>query len=188
MLDAIITDHDLFGIMRSSCHENDICIHVCDKLLDDSGNVKDELIKILKIDAYYSSKRMMKETPKSIDCLIVVKTGEKQFGLTLVELKNVSNSRELRPSKIRPKFDTTINDFLTKKFSHIFLSEQYKISHFHLWLVTNPYRWPPNLSEDEYRKKVKNTVLEMYLSEKPYKFKNHIALIEHKPPDTEVCI
>ena len=188
MLDAIITEHDLFGITRSGCHENDICIHICEELLDNDGNIKEELIKILKIDEYYSSKKMKDKTPKSIDCLIVMKTGEKQFGLTLVELKNVSGSRDLHPRKIRPKFDTTINDFLSGKFSHIFLNEQYNISHFRLWLVTNPYRWPPNLSEDEYRKKVKSTVLEMYLFEKPYKFKNHIALIEHKPPSTEVCI
>lgn len=77
MFNDIITDQDLFGIIRSNCNENNICIHVCDKLLDDNGNTKDELIKILKIDAYYSSKRMLKETPKSIDCLIILKTGEK---------------------------------------------------------------------------------------------------------------
>ncbi len=132
MLDAIIKDDDLFQIIRLDCNENGICIQICDKLLNNSGNLIEGLIKILKIDAYYSSKRMREETPKSIDCLIITKTGEKQFGLKLVELKNVSNAKNLRPNKIRQKFETTINEFLSKKFSHIFLNELYNISHFRL--------------------------------------------------------
>ena len=152
----------------------------------DNGALREDIIKILKVDKYYCSSRIH-NPPRSIDCLIIIKTGENQFGLTLIELKNVSNARDLQPKDIRPKFDTTINDFLSLRFSEIFLNNHYQISYFRLWLVTDPYHWPP-MSIEQYKKKLKGTVLELYLSDKPYQFGNKVALIEHKPPNTEVCL
>jgi hypothetical protein len=88
MFDKIITHPDLFGILRNTCEENGICVQVCDDLLD-NGELREDLIKILKIDDYFKSSRIH-NPPSSIDCLIVIKTGDYEFGLTLVELKNVS--------------------------------------------------------------------------------------------------
>ncbi len=141
MLDRIITHPELFGILRPTCEENDISVQVCEELLD-NGELREDLIRILKVDKYYNSSRMH-NPPPSLDCLIVIKTGDFEFGLTLIELKNVSSAKDLQPRKIRPKFDTTINDFLSKKFADIFMDSQFHISYFRLWLVTNPYQWPP---------------------------------------------
>ncbi len=186
MLDAIIMEPELFSILRSACKDNEICVKVCENLQDENGDLREDLIQILKVDEYFNSK-WMHNPPPSIDCLIIVKTGHNQFGLTLVELKNVSSAKMLKPKDIRPKFDTTIKHFLSEIFAPIFLNTDYSIAYFRLWLVTNPYRWPP-MTEEQYRKKLKGTVLEMYLSDKPYRFRNLTALIEHKPPNTEVCI
>ncbi len=185
MLNKIIEEPNLFALHRSACEENGICIRVCDKLLD-NGELRHDLITILKVDAYYCSKHMH-NPPPAIDCLVVVKSEDAAFGLTLVELRNVSSARGIHPREIRPKFDTTINDFLSVKFANIFLCNDFEISHFQLWLVTNPYNWPP-LSEEQYLKKVKGTVLDMYLSDKPYRFRNKVALIERKEPSSEICL
>jgi hypothetical protein len=184
MFDAIITEPDLFPILRETCEENNICVKICDDLME-NGELKENLIKILKVDGYYNSKNMH-NPPPSIDCLIIIKTGENKFGLTLIELKNVSSPKGLNRKNIRSKFNTAINDFLSQLFSNIFLNDDYEISYFRLWLVTNPYRWPP-MSEEQFSKKVKGTALDLFLSEKPYKFRGKIATIKHKPPNIEVC-
>lgn len=185
MIDAVVSNPELFSLLRATCDDNNICVQICDDLLE-GGSLREEVIKIIKIDEYYNSTKMH-NPPPSIDCLIIIKTGENQFGLTLIELKNVSSAKYIKPSLIRPKFDTTIQDFLSSRFAEVFMNPLYQIAYFELWLVTNPYRWPP-LSEDQYHKKVKGTALELYLSEKPYKFRDKIALIIHKPPDTEICL
>lgn len=185
MIDKIITEPNLFALLRPICEENCIGIQVCEQLLN-NGELRHDLITILKIDEYYSSKKMH-NPPPAIDCLVIVKSENGKFGLTLIELKNVSSAKDLQPSKIRPKFDTTINNFLSVVFKNIFLCSKFEISYFRLWLVTNPYRWPP-MSPEQYAKKVKGTVLEMYLSDKPYKFSNKVAYIEHKAPYSEICL
>nr|VFJ78114.1 MAG: hypothetical protein BECKFW1821C_GA0114237_11672 [Candidatus Kentron sp. FW] len=161
MLDKITNHPELFGLLRQRCQENDIGVRICDELMD-NGQLREGAIRILEVDAYYHSKNMH-NPPPAIDCLIIIKTGEAQFGLTLVELKNVSSGRkaDLKPRAIRPKFDTVIQDFLSEEFAPIFLDENIRISHLRLWLVTDPYRWPP-MSEEEYRKKLKNVALRSF--------------------------
>nr|VFJ45299.1 MAG: hypothetical protein BECKFM1743A_GA0114220_100224 [Candidatus Kentron sp. FM]VFJ63058.1 MAG: hypothetical protein BECKFM1743C_GA0114222_103334 [Candidatus Kentron sp. FM]VFK05823.1 MAG: hypothetical protein BECKFM1743B_GA0114221_100058 [Candidatus Kentron sp. FM] len=186
MLDRITNHPELFGLLRQSCEENGIGVRICDEFMD-NGQLREDTVRILKVDAYYSS-RNMHSPPPAIDCLIIIETGEGAFGLTLVELKNISSTRkaDLKPRAIRPKFDTVIEDFLSKEFADIFLDNHIRISHFRLWLVTNPYRWPP-MSEEAYRKKLKNIALKMFLSDKPYRFRGNVARIEPKQPGSEVC-
>ena len=185
MINKIIADSELFAICRCTCEENGVGVQICGKLLNNK-ELKDDLISILKVDGYYHSKQMH-NPPASIDCLIVVRTGQQEFGLTLVELRNVSTARDLKPTVIRPKFDTTIDRFLSSDFGYVFLCSEYEISSFQLWLVTNPYGWP-HMPEDQYRSKVRGTVLEMYLSDKPYRFRGRIASITHKRPNPEICL
>nr|VFK44161.1 MAG: hypothetical protein BECKSD772F_GA0070984_11702 [Candidatus Kentron sp. SD]VFK49545.1 MAG: hypothetical protein BECKSD772E_GA0070983_11894 [Candidatus Kentron sp. SD] len=113
MLDKITNHPKLSGLLRQSCEENDIGVRICDELLD-NGQLREDAIRILKVDAYYSRNRH--NPPPAIDCLIIIKTGEGAFGLTLVELKNISPTRkaDLKPRAIRPKFDTVIRDFLSE--------------------------------------------------------------------------
>nr|VFK17739.1 MAG: hypothetical protein BECKLPF1236B_GA0070989_11245 [Candidatus Kentron sp. LPFa] len=186
MLDEIVKHPDLFGLLRHACEEHDVCVTVCDELME-NGDLRQDLIAILKIDAYFKTPKFSKP-PKSIDCLIIIKTGERKFGLTLVELKNVSDARSLRPREIEPKFDTTIDDFLSGEFKSIFMNPGVTISYLHLWLIANPYKWSP----ERYRKKLKDTVLGMYLSKKPkFSFRNKVAGIKPMHPDDQdnvVCL
>nr|VFJ87930.1 MAG: hypothetical protein BECKLFY1418B_GA0070995_100846 [Candidatus Kentron sp. LFY] len=149
MFDEITNHPDLCGLLRQTCEEMGIGVKVCDELME-NGDLRQDRINILKIDAYFSTKRM-REPSKSIDCLIIIKTGEREFGLTLVELKAVSSARRLTPREIKPKFDTTIKEFLSKQFANIFMNPGIGISYFRLWLVTNPYDWPP-MPDEKYRK------------------------------------
>nr|VFK38050.1 MAG: hypothetical protein BECKTC1821D_GA0114238_100332 [Candidatus Kentron sp. TC] len=185
MLNEITNHPKLFGLLRQSCEEEGIGVRICDGLME-NGQLREDAVRILEIDAYYSSKDMP-NPPPAIDCLIVIETGKDAFGLTLVELKNVSPTRkaDLKPRAIRPKFDTVIERFLSREFADIFLDEGVRISHLRLWLVTNPYRWPP-MPEEAYRKKLENVALKMYLLDKPYRFRNKTARIEPRPPDSEV--
>nr|VFK30158.1 MAG: hypothetical protein BECKMB1821G_GA0114241_10603 [Candidatus Kentron sp. MB]VFK34024.1 MAG: hypothetical protein BECKMB1821I_GA0114274_10594 [Candidatus Kentron sp. MB]VFK76199.1 MAG: hypothetical protein BECKMB1821H_GA0114242_10463 [Candidatus Kentron sp. MB] len=186
MLDRITRHPELFGLLRQRCEENDIGVRICDELMD-NGQLREDAIRILKVDAYYNSKNM-RNPPPAIDCLIIIKTGEGAFGLTLVELKNISPTRkaDLKPRALRPKFDTVIEDFLSKKFAHIFLDNHIRISHFRLWLVTNPYRWPP-MSDEDYQKKLREVALDAHLSARPYRFRDKIALLEPRQPSSRVC-
>lgn len=184
MINRILETEELFQITRSTCEENGICVNICDNLMIDDQLDSSKII-ILKIDKYYNSS-LMHNPPPSVDCLVIIKYGENEFGLTLVELKNVSNARDIRPNTIRPKFVTVLDDFLTIRFSSIFSEHAYNLSYLKLWLVTNPYKWPV-MTNEQYEKKLKGTVLELYLSQKPLRFRNKVSMIEHKPPFVEIC-
>ncbi len=185
MLDQIINHEILFPLRRCGCEENGICISFCNELMVGS-QINDEIVLILKIDDYYSSSRMH-NPPQSIDCLIIVKTNESEYGFALVELRDVKGSKLIKPTEIEGKFKTVVNRFLQEEFSSIFLQETYSLSWLKLWLVTNPYRWPP-MSNDEYRRKIKGTVLDAYQSIKPFRFKNKVAMITPMPPDATLCL
>jgi hypothetical protein len=126
MLNAIDQDVSLLNITRRSCVENNVGIDICDALLVD-GDLNDDLIRILKIDDYYSSKNFAKP-PKSIDCLIVVKSEKESFELTLVELRDVKSIKGVRPGHILEKFRNTFARFMTEDFSEIFSIRMAKLN------------------------------------------------------------
>nr|VFJ91353.1 MAG: hypothetical protein BECKLFY1418A_GA0070994_101528 [Candidatus Kentron sp. LFY] len=178
MLNKIANCPDLDLLRRNTCEENDIRVTICDELME-NGALRRDLIAILKIDAYYSTSRMP-EPPKSIDCLIIIKTGEREFGLTLVELKKAPGSgraRQLKPGRIKPKFDNTIKQFLSGEFAHIFMNSAYTISDFRLWLVTNRTRTIPLKQE---RKKTGSSGFD---AKRWYTFMGKEYEFERIPPD-----
>nr|VFJ59628.1 MAG: hypothetical protein BECKDK2373B_GA0170837_108419 [Candidatus Kentron sp. DK] len=159
MLDEITNHLELSGLLRPRCKENDVCVTVCDELLE-NGLLRHDLIAILKIDAYFSSKRIHNPS-QSIDCLIIIKTGEREFGLTLVELRKAPTSgraRRLKSGVIKPKFDNTIAGFLSNGFADIFMNPDFTISYFRLWVVSN--RYGSSLSSEQERKKARAARLE----------------------------
>nr|VFJ77860.1 MAG: hypothetical protein BECKFW1821C_GA0114237_114211 [Candidatus Kentron sp. FW] len=135
MLNKIADHPELYALLRQSCEKNDVCVTVCDELME-NGDLRCDLINILKMDAYFSSKRIP-DPPLSIDCLIIIKTGERAFGLTLVEPGKAKRGERLRLHEIKPKFDETISKFLLKDFANIFMNPDYTISYFRLWVVSN---------------------------------------------------
>lgn len=72
--------------------------------------------------------------PASIDCFIIRKCINSGYGLTLVELKSVKNSRGFELSNISEKFNTAINDFMKNKFKEV-LDIEYKT--IKLYFVSN---------------------------------------------------
>ena len=185
MFEQIRQHPDLYGIERGSCEENSLCIAFCD-LLKNGVEVDDKKVIILKIDSYYSSSRMH-DPPRSIDCLIIVSLGENRFDFYLIELRDVATTKQVHPDEIAPKFRTVVEKFLHEDFSEIFLSSEYSINRFKLWLVTDPFH-AASLTEEQYKKKIQGTVLEKFQTMKPSKFRDKIAMIEHKRPVPEICL
>lgn len=188
MLDEIDKIPALWQITRRSCEENNIGIDICDGLIV-AGELREDLIRILKVDDYYCTQNFA-TPPKSIDCLIVVKCDTNSYELTLVELRNVSSIQGIKPRDILEKFRSTFVRFMGKDFPEIFNNPAYGISSIRAWLVSDPFNLP-NLSDDVYRRKIGSTRLDAIQSARPLVFGNFKVVIEHKRPSPnrpEVCV
>jgi len=175
MFDNIRNHKILYGIERSYCSENNASVE-----FDDSLKINDELdhlkTLVLKLDDYYNSK-IMHNPPPSPDYLILVNCEDKEhYDLYLIELRDVSDSRLLHYDKeIKPKFETMIENFFPQ-FSNIFKNTSYGRIKF--YLITTYPKNSANLSDEEYRKKIKTCLLDTYASQKPLKLYNKAVLIE----------
>lgn len=109
MIDTIKKHEILSDFIEDSCCENGVCVS-----FDDS--IPEESYVILKVDNYYKSLKLAK-TPASVDCLIIRNCLEKGYGLTIVELKDINNSKGFNVENIKEKFETTISDFVQYRFS-----------------------------------------------------------------------
>ncbi len=108
MIRKIKTHSVLSNFVEDTCSENGICVTF------DEGIAPDSYV-IIKVDKYYNSLKVAKR-PASIDCLIVRECVRSGFGLTLVELKNIGCSRGFDANNVKEKFETTLYDFIKKKF------------------------------------------------------------------------
>lgn len=181
MFDEIYNNTELFSIRRNECSENGISVDFCEEII----HKYDDDVIILKIDEFYSSKRM-NNPPPSIDCLIIIKNDDCSYRLVLIELRNVSSTKSITPSEIIPKFKTTIDDFLCSKFANIFLNESFNVSSFECYLVSDPLKLK-GITQEIYEKKIKGTVYEAYALQKPFKFRKKAALVQVKIPNLRLC-
>jgi len=108
MINRIKKHEILSSFLDEKCCENNVCV-----TLDESYSSEDYVI--IKVDEYYNSLGMEK-TPPSVDCLIVRKCDPNGYGLTLVELKDISSGRGFSFDNLKGKFETTLNDFIKRKF------------------------------------------------------------------------
>jgi hypothetical protein len=184
MLDAIERDPDLQRITRRTCVENEAEVEICPALLV-KDDLDDSLIKILKVDDYYSTKNFARP-PKSIDCLIVVKCASGTFELTLVELRDVTATKGVKPTDIVEKFSATFKRFLAEDFVGVFGNPDHQISKIRAWLVSDPFK---ALSDEKYQRRVRGTVLDVFQSLKPFEFRRHRVSITplRLRPKPEVC-
>lgn len=111
MIDRIKKHKVLSQFTDTTCCENDICVSF-DKKIDPKDYV------IIKVDQYYNSLNIAKR-PASVDCLIVRKCTPRGLGLTLVELKNIETSQRFTIANLKEKFETTIHDFMERKFRNV---------------------------------------------------------------------
>ena len=109
MISKIKAHSILSNYIEDTCCENDICV-TFDDAISPSNYV------ILKVDKYYNSLNV-KTRPASIDCLIIRDCINNGLGLTLVELKKIENANGFDTKNIKEKFDTTLFDFIKKRFT-----------------------------------------------------------------------
>ena len=174
MFDKIVNHPELFSIVCGSCSENNASVEF-DELLKINGELNDAKVLVLKPDNYYNAMKIEKR-PKSPDCLILVNCIDKEhYDLYLIELKDVKDTESLKYKIIVEKFNTMINEFFVN-FESIFGAIKYGTIKF--YLVSTYPKNSANLSDEEYRKKIKTCLLDTYASQKPLKLYNKAVLIE----------
>lgn len=136
---------------------------------------KDAFI-IIKPDSYYNS--MSGIRPPSPDCLIIIRCGENEYNIYIVELKDISNSGGFSITNIREKFNTCLNDFMQGILSDFFINSNYIIRDVKLFFVTDPY---DELSGSRIRlsKTTKMDAL-LAMNTKPFRFGEKRLGIEHR--------
>lgn len=174
IIDLIRNNSDLCGLSREGCSEHAVSVQIDDKLLID-GFVNHEKIIILKMDAYYHSDHMH-NPPPSIDCLVIVRCDDGKYNFYLIELRDCKRTKRIRPREIKGKFVTIIDDFIGKRYEDIFVNCFKDVAVVNLWVVTDPLK-TCGLSDEEYEKKVKGTVIDAYSSMKPMKVFGKYCLI-----------
>lgn len=185
MFDKILNEPDLFGIVCGGCSENGAAVDFDDSLKLYNGELDDAKVLILKPDAFYSSSRMA-NPPPSPDCLILINClTNSEYRLYLVELKDVSDTQQLRSQIITEKFKTMTEQFFVD-FAAIFSSVNYALIKF--YLVTTYPKGGAFLSEEDYRKKIKSCHLDTYASAKPLQFFGKALLIEPKPSPLKIGV
>ncbi len=183
MFDEIMQDNELLALLRNQCGEEGISAEFDQQIKEDS-------YIILKLDAYYNSLKM-KHTPPSADCLIIVKCDLNQgYNFYLIELRNTNSPDGFKIEKIKNKFQTVIEDFLTNRFGNIFLNNSYKINNLYLFFISDPYnKRRKNITDEEYDIFLNTRGLKLKALHliKPFKFREKIAHIKTPLPD-RICV
>lgn len=158
--------------------------------LEDAGlevkvaeSVREDEYAAIKVDDYYAGLRLGKQTPKSVDFIAVVDNGNAWYNLYVLEFKNCKRPRGLRFGDIREKFETALNNFLSHRFSEIFLSETYHYSDICIALVSDAYLRSKGYPFEEYRTHLQDTgkdslSIENQLLQKPILFQNRLYQIK----------
>lgn len=109
MITKIKNHPELSKYIEDTCCENGICVTF-------EENVDPNSYVIIKVDTFYNSQKLGKQTPASIDCLIIRKCLNKGYGLTLIELKNISSGQGFDLDNMKEKFTTTLENFIKERF------------------------------------------------------------------------
>lgn len=177
MFNKITDNPALFAIMCQDCSENNAAVEFNNDLLI-NNHLDDKKVLILKPDIFYHSKKL-NNPPPSPDCLILVHCSkEDHYGLYLIELRDVKNTKVLKYKEIVNKFNTMIEQFFPE-FESIFKTVNYEIIVF--YLVTTYPKNGGQISDDGYRTKIKGSALDAYSSQKPLKLFNKAVFIQPKP-------
>lgn len=187
MFDQIYADPELFAIVRQHCRENDVGATVASALLDEGGDLDHERIIVLKLDSLYSSQNMH-NPPPAPDYLVIVKCCDDSFEGYIIELRDTTQTGAVRASAILPKFRTAIDDFLARRYRHLFFrGEEIIFRKLKLYLVTDPLGVrAKGLSEQEYKSRIRGTTLDAYAALQPVMVGNRALLIEPVLPDPSI--
>ena len=126
MIDEIKSHEVLSKYLVDECSEGNSSVSI-------DSRIKKEDYVIIKVDSYYNE-NVRPDTPPSPDCLIIQKCVDGTYGATIVELKDISNSRGFTVDNMLGKFATCIEDFISNRFSDVLFVDYKK---FKLYFVTN---------------------------------------------------
>jgi hypothetical protein len=159
VIQRIKTNSQLIPFLCEKIEENRIKVDI-----DDTLNT--EQYVIVKVDDYFN-KLHLKETPKSIDFLVSVDCESNSYVLYLLELKDINSPKRLNINGIYEKFNNTFNDFMSDKFSFIFMDNRYEFLEINLYFVSDPYgiqrKYPDyqTSKEDRIKRRLKRDTLKV---------------------------
>lgn len=155
------------------CAENNVKVSI-------SPATKQSDIVIVKVDDFYNKEV---EKPKaSADCLISLHLSSNSYKLYVIELKDINSPHGFKIENIQEKFKTTIEDFMSVRFSGIYCNDAYTIKELKMYFVTDPYNWQ-GLSDKQIEEKRSGTKIETLLLSKPLKFRGKLYSIQHELPN-----
>lgn len=187
MLDEIQNDPAIYSLIRNDCHENGIGINFCDELFEAGEYIDPDKLVILKLDAFYDTKRMA-TPPKSPDYLIILRCPDNSYNLYVIELRNVSRTSGIPRADILEKFSTIVEDFFPNRFPNYFDTTSHKINNISFYLITDPYNLASRgLNSQEIREYLTGTNLDAYSSMEPLIYNGLPILIEPKLPNPTLC-
>lgn len=187
MFDRIYADPDLFAIVRQHCRENDVGATVAAALLDFRGDLDHERVIVLKLDSLYSSQNMH-NPPPAPDYLVIVRCCDDSYEGYIIELRDSGQTGAVRASQILPKFRTAVEDFLERRYRHLFFDgDDIVFKSLKLYLVTDPLGIrSKGLSDAEYKTRIRGTTLDAYSTLKPVVVGKRALLIEPVLPDPTI--
>jgi len=167
LLDDIRADPDLAPFLDTTCCERDVCV-------DFDPSISKEDYVIIKVDDYYNAKVPSPDTPKSPDCLIILRCKDESFHIFIAELKNVKSQsgKNIQRGKTREKFHTCLTDFMSNRFRNHFYNTAYKLK---LQLILVAGKVSPGY--------IKNFKLDFLLTMRPLQFANKFYGIQLKNPN-----
>lgn len=187
MIEAISKNNELRAFFKNYVRENNACVKLDDNFYNQDGTLKEEEIVNLAVDEYYNNLGLA-NTPPSIDNLLVINRGDNKFAVYLIELKDVKKLRRLCSINIREKFNTTIDDFMLNRFKTEFNADNVKVTDLNLWLVCNRFSFMNHtISDEDYEKRIKNTIIEKLLMIPPFRYKGKFGLINVMLNNAEIC-
>lgn len=132
---ALKNDPLLGPYLKSACVERGMAATI-------SPDIAPEDIVIISPDEYYNSPIGLashQPTPKSPDCLVVVKCHNGEFLIFVVELRDIGSPKGFTPTEIRSKFLTCLNDFMRGVLGAHFNRDDIVLQQPRLLFVSDPY-------------------------------------------------
>jgi hypothetical protein len=155
---GVIKQHpELSYFAKDDCEENGVeCII--------SRDISADSYVILKLDQFYATvfRSAPVNTPKALDCLIVLRCMNGKFRLFLIELKSGS----INTQEIIDKFETCRTDFLMERFYDIFNAEGVEYESIMSLLITS-------------HEQDKNAGLDYLLGNNPQRILGKVVFMKH---------
>lgn len=175
MLKAITDNEQLKPFFKDDVEENNVCVILDDGFYLKSGKLNTKAIVNIAVDDFYNGLNLAK-TPPSIDNLLVINRGDSNVSIYLLELKKRKRTRRIFHKEIQSKFKTTIDNFMSERFSREFVKTAAKTIDLNLWFVCNRF-----LSEGTGIKPMKSMILDRLQLMKPFEFRGKKSMIKPMP-------